>query len=94
MSSGGAALVTMMESADLWNRNDLPKFRRLDRARLRCVLLQSQVRPASVIVVHEALKVPVEASFIEHDHVVQAFATNRADDPFDIGSLPRGTWRS
>ena len=77
----------MMESADLGNRNDLPEFRRLDRARLRRILLQSQVRPAPMIVVQEALKVPVQASFVEHNHVVQAFAAKGADDPFDIATL-------
>lgn len=93
MSSGGAALVTMMESADLWNRMTCPSSADWTE-RGSGVSFCNPRRPASVIVVHEALKVPVEASFIEHDHVVQAFATNRADNPFDIGSLPRGTWRS
>ncbi len=46
-----AALVTMMESADFRHRNNPPHVRRLDRARFRCVLLQSQVGPAPMIVV-------------------------------------------
>jgi hypothetical protein len=26
---------------------------------------------------------------MEHDHMIEAFATNGSDDPLDIGSLPR-----
>ena len=87
----GAALVTMMESADFRHRNNPPHARRLDWARFRCVLLLSQVRPAPMIVVHETLHVTVQAPFAEHDGVVQAFAADGADDPFDISPLPGGT---
>ena len=87
----GAALVPMMESADFWHRNNSPHVRRLDGARNRRVLLQSQVRPAPMIVVHETLQVTVQAPFAEHDYVVQALAANGADDPFDISSLPGRT---
>src|SRR6187549_916412 len=87
----GAALVTMMESADFRHRNDSPHVRRLDRARYRCVLLQPQVRPAPMIVVHETLYVTGQAPLAEHDYVVQALAADGADDAFDISSLPGGT---
>ena len=69
-----AALVTMMESANFWDRNNPPHVRRLNRARNWGVLLQSQVRPASMIVVHETLQVTGQARSAEHDYVVQAFA--------------------
>ena len=45
----GAALVPMMESADVGFRNHVPHVRRLSRARNRCVLLQAQVRPSPMI---------------------------------------------
>src|SRR4051794_7073678 len=77
----------MMPSADLRNRNDTPHFRRLYGPRLRCVLLQSQVCPGSVIVVQELSKMPAKASFIEYDDVVQALADG-SHDPFHIGTLP------
>src|ERR1700756_1122599 len=79
----------MMESADLRNRNDTPSFGRLDRPRLRCVLLQCQVCPDLMIVIEEISKVPVKASFVEYDDVVQALAANGSDDPFDVSALPR-----
>jgi hypothetical protein len=81
----------MMESANFRHRNNSPHARRLDRARNWRVLLQSQVRPASMIVVHETLQVTVQAPFTEHDHVVQALAADGADDAFDIRSLPGRT---
>src|SRR5260370_29091881 len=81
----------MMKSADLRNRNDTPGFGRLDGPRLRRVLLQSQVCPASMIVVQEISKVSAKASFVEYDDVVQALAANRSDHPFHISTLP---WRA
>ena len=32
-------------------------------------------------------------SRVQDDHVVQAFATNTPDQPFDVGVLPRRPWR-
>ena len=68
----------MMESADVGFRNHVPHVRRLSRARNRCVLLQSQVRPAPMIVVRETLQVMVQAPFAEHDYVIQALAADGA----------------
>ncbi len=91
MPLGGAALITMMESADFRDRKHAPRVRRLDRARLRRVLLLPQVRPALRIVVHETLQVTGQAPFAEHNYMVQAFAADGADDAFPISSLPRRT---
>ena len=79
----------MMQSADLRNRNDSSGFGKLDRPRVRRVLLQSQVCSGSVIVVQELSKMSVKTSFMEYDDVVQALAANGSDDPFDIRTLPR-----
>lgn len=37
------------------------------------------------------MKISVQASFIEHDHVVQALAAKGADHAFHIGALPGRT---
>jgi hypothetical protein len=42
-----------------------------------------------MIAIEEISKVPVKASFVEYDDVVQALAANGSDDPFDISTLPR-----
>ena len=31
---------------------------------------------------------PVQGSFVEHDHMILALAANRANDTFYVGSLP------
>lgn len=78
------ALVTMMNSADCRHGNNPPQVRRLDRTRFRCVLLQSQVRPAPMIVTHETMQVTVQAPLAKHDYVIHALAADGADDAFDI----------
>jgi hypothetical protein len=40
-----------------------------------------------MIIVHECLEVPVQAAFVEHDQVIQAFAADRADDPLNVSTL-------
>ena len=37
---------------------------------------------------------PVQVSLAEHDDVVQTFAADRTNQPFDIRRLPRGAWRN
>ena len=46
-----------------------------------------------MIIVHEPLKVPVQASLVEHNQVIQALATNSADHTFHVSTLPWGTRR-
>ena len=50
--SGGAPLVTMVQPAHFRDRDDPSLGGRLDRPRLWAVLLQCQMRPASMIVIH------------------------------------------
>ena len=85
---GQAREVVISTKTDVRDVLQRMESHRLDRARFRRVLLQSQVRPAPMIVVHETLQVTVQTPFAEHDYVVQALAANGADDPFDISSLP------
>jgi hypothetical protein len=32
-------------------------------------------------------------AIVDHEYVIQAFATNRADDALDVGILPGRSWR-
>ena len=64
----------MVGSADLGNRNDRRGVRGLNGTRFRRVLLQSQMCPAAMIIVLKAAQVSVQTSFVEHDHVIQAFS--------------------
>jgi len=48
---------------------------------------------AAMIVIHVLAKNSPEVPFIDNDHMVQAFPSDRADHTFDIRALPRRTWR-
>ena len=78
-----------MESTHLWDRYDAAGLCCLDVARLGRILLQAKMRTTPMIVAHETAQVPAETLLVEHDHMVQALASDRADYPFDIGTLPR-----
>src|SRR5208283_4783246 len=86
--SGGAPLVAMMQPAQHRYRGDPPRRRRLNRSRGRRVLLQCQVNAVSMIIFDERLEVPVQASLIEHHHMIQTFTTNRADESLNVSTLP------
>lgn len=77
-----------MQAAEVRNRDDFAAFRRLDLPRHGRVTRQRQVRSRLVIVGEVITQDPDQVRFVEHDRVVQAFATNRADQPLDVRALP------
>jgi hypothetical protein len=87
----GAPLVSVMQPAQHRYRYDPARFRRLDRSRLRSIFLQCPVNAVLMVIFHECLEVPVQASLVEHDQVIQALAADCADDPLDVSTLPLGT---
>src|SRR5215472_14399177 len=87
--SGGAPLVSVMQPAQ--HRNPA-KLWRLNRSVLRTIFVQCQVNAVPMIIVYECPEVPVQASLVEHDQVIQALAAKRPNDPFHLSSLPRGPW--
>src|SRR5215471_11228026 len=42
-----------------------------------------------VVIAGVALENPAQVRLARHDQMVQAFAANRADEPFDVSVLPR-----
>jgi hypothetical protein len=80
---------SMMEPARLWDRDDPPGFWSLVGAGLGRVLLAAQVRATPVIIVREFSEVAMQAAFTAYDHGIQTLPTNGADQPLDLGSLPR-----
>src|SRR4051795_8271030 len=42
-----------------------------------------------MIIFHEGSKVPVQASLVEDDHVIEALAANGSDHAFHVCALPR-----
>ncbi len=86
--SGRPAFVPVMQPAHFRHGDDAAGLRRLYGAWIRRILLQCEVRASSMIVADECLKVPGQTALVEHNHVIEAFATNCANDPFDIRTLP------
>ena len=84
-----APRVPVMQAADVRDRNDAAAARRLDLTRDRCIAVERQVASRFVVVREVVGKDPQQMSLIEDDHVIQALATNRADQPLDVRILPR-----
>jgi hypothetical protein len=76
----------MVQAADLWNGDDRAEHGRSDRPRVWRVFCQREMGPRVVVV-----QDPSQAGFIERDDVVEAPASDGADDPLRIRVLPRGT---
>ena len=90
--SGRDPLVPMMEPTDPGKRHNLSGTAGLNRSPLGGVLAQRKMRPGSVVVFEVRNKDPSQMSFIQDDHMVQAFAPHAADEAFRIRILPRASW--
>jgi hypothetical protein len=91
---GCGSLVGMMQAADLRNGCDRTGAHWLNRPRDRSVLPQRQMRAGLFIVFEVGFENPAQARFIQYDDVVQALASNRADQSFDVRVLPGRLRRS
>ena len=74
----------MVETADLGKLNDLAELRRLHLSGLRCILAESKVRPGSVVVAEIASEGSSQMTFVENNHMVEAFTPDGTDDALDI----------
>ena len=77
----------MMQSAQLGKRNDVSLLRTLHRSRFRGILVQAQMGPTPVIIGEISFEQAVQASLVDHDDMVQAFAPDGTDQPFDARYL-------
>ena len=55
----------------------------------KVVFFQRQMRPTTLVVFEVALQNSTQPSLMEDNDVIQAFAPNGTNQPFDIGILPR-----
>jgi hypothetical protein len=83
-----ATLVAMVQTADLWEGDNGACRRRLYRPRLWTILIQREMRPASVVITKVRRQHTAQVTLIEDDDVIETFAADRADDALDIGILP------
>src|SRR2546425_8115000 len=67
------AEVAVVEAADLGQGDHSAVLRWLDRARLRCILLEREMRPRAVVVAKVAAQTATQMSLAQDDHVVEQF---------------------
>jgi hypothetical protein len=84
----GGALIAVVKSADLRERHDAPARWRLDFARMRAVVVEGLMRAGGIVVGEVPAQQTAEVPFVDHDDVIEAFPTNRADDALGEGILP------
>jgi len=77
-----------METADFRDRSDPPGLPEIRLGEAPAYPSAIPGASGSHEIVHKTLKMPVQASFIEHHHLIQVLAANGADQPFDICPLP------
>jgi hypothetical protein len=86
-----AAVVAVVQAADQWNGDDAAQRGWRDRPRVRRVLRPREMRSRLVVVRHVPTQDANQSSFIHDDHVIEALASDGADEPLCIRVLPRRT---
>src|SRR5262249_42304826 len=67
---------------------------RFDFSRFWGVSVQGLMRPRVVIISKVAFQYPTQMLFAKDNHMIQTLASDRADEPLHIWSLPRTVRRS
>jgi hypothetical protein len=86
--------VAVMKATHRGQGDDVTLVGWFNRTRFRRILVERPVGAMLMIinkVVHEP---PSQVLLVEHDHVVQTFAADGADQPLDEGILPGRMWRN
>lgn len=83
----------MVQAADLWERDNVAGRGRLHAPGLGAILSEREMCSALVVVFKVCQQYAAQVTLIEDDDVIETFATDRANDAFDIGVLPRRSRR-
>jgi hypothetical protein len=83
----------MMQTADFWQLPDRSELRWLNRPRLGSIHVEGSVNSPAMIIVHIRSKQAPQMGLVQHDHLIQALATDTADEALHVGILPRATRR-
>src|SRR5664280_2524108 len=86
--SGGASFVTMMQAADLWERDNLASGRLAYGPGLRTILGEREMCPRPMIILNIGRQGAAQVTLIENDNVIETLAPDRTNDPLDISVLP------
>ena len=79
----------MMEATDFGDRDDRPGRYPSDRSLIWCVLLEAEVRSASMIVLTVGREDASEMRLVDDNYVIETLSSDRADQAFDARILPR-----
>jgi hypothetical protein len=89
VSSRRSPLIVMMQATHFWDFPDQSNLRKLYRPWHRTIHVQRPVRAPVMIILEVPGQEPPQMSLVQDDHLVQAFAAETPDEPFDGGILPR-----
>ena len=78
----------MMQPADLRNGDHLSDLGWHDRARVRTILVERNMRPGSMVVIDIRGQHAAQMALVDDHDVIQTFAANRTDDALYISVLP------
>ena len=82
------SLVMVMKAADFRDLDYLPSVRCLPCSTIRRVHRKRLMNSPRVVVAEVLPQDATEVIFAEHDDVIEAFASNGADETLHIGVLP------
>ena len=89
MSSRRSPLIVVMQPTHLWDFPDRVIPWPLDWPWQRTIHVQRPVCAPAMIIVEISSQEPPQMSLVQDDHVVQAFAADAPDEPFNVGVLPQ-----
>src|SRR5450759_816120 len=78
--------VPVMQSAQYCMCDDVPEA--LDRAPVRRILSERNMRTPSIVIGGEFQKNPPQVLFVEHDQMIGTLAPDRSDQTFNMAVLP------
>ena len=76
--------IAMVQPAEMLFGDDRTLLWRLDGARNWRVPIEAQMRSAFVIILEEISEDAIQMPLVEDDDVIQAFAADGSDQPFDV----------
>ena len=88
LPSGSQSVAMPVPTTGFLYLNDLASLRPLHSPGLRAVHLQGLVAAPAVVVGEVVLEDPSQMPLTENHDVVEAFATDAADDPLHVGRPP------
>jgi hypothetical protein len=78
----------MMESPNFRYGDHLAAVRKMDRARVRAIPSERQMRAKTVVLLEITGQDAHQMLLVQDHHMIQAFAADTPDEPLHVGILP------